>query len=86
MLGLLRPASALAALLSAGRAVLGKQSTASELPNTDYIKLTEVARDFLGPGALHYGGFVRSDAFLPHSGRVIWARGGEEGEERLTSW
>lgn len=85
VLGLPYPASALAALLSAGRAVLGKQSTVYELPHADYIKLMEVARDFLGPGALPNGEFVSSDTFLPHGGGVIWAGVGEEEEERLTS-
>lgn len=48
--------------------MLGEQSTAPELPDTPYIKSMEVARDFLGPGALLDGGFVSSDAFLPCGG------------------
>lgn len=46
----------------------GEQSTASELPDTHCTEPMEVARDFLGPGALSDRGFVSRVAFLPRGG------------------
>lgn len=76
------PVRTLAALLSAGRAVLGGQSTASELPASCYIKPREVARDFLGPGVLPDGEFVSSDAFLPCGWEMGWYGSEREGKEK----
>lgn len=50
--------------------MLRKQSTASKLPDTSYIKQMEVTRDFLGPGALPDGRFINSDAFLQCGGEA----------------
>lgn len=63
MLVIPNPVRTLAALLSAGRVMPGEQSTASELPDTHCMEPTEVARDFLGPGA-----FASRVAFLPCGG------------------
>lgn len=62
------PVRTLAALLSAGRVMPGEQSTASELPDTRCMEPTEVARDFLGPGALSDRRFASRVAFLPCGG------------------
>lgn len=68
MLVIPNPVRTLAALLSAGRLMPGEQSTASELPDTHCTEPVEVARDFLGPGALSDRRFVSRVAFLPRGG------------------